>query len=75
MIGAVLKPDEEEEKKGVPIQTGRWLAFIPIMLLAFAAVRDLVPPRALSDTAPATEFSARRALVPLQFIAVRPHPC
>ncbi len=46
-----------------------WLA-----LLIFVALQSIMPPAARSANAPADEFSANRALVPLREIAKLPHP-
>jgi hypothetical protein len=50
------------------------LTLVAISLLAFPAVSYLVPPAAVPATAPASEFSAERAIEHLKVIAREPHP-
>ena len=48
--------------------------FLLIVLLTFLAINQLLPPAALPDTAPPTEFSSARAIEDLKVIAQKPHP-
>src|SRR5215831_11106215 len=50
------------------------LTLVAISLLAFPAISYLVPPGAVPATAPASEFSAERAIEHLKVIAREPHP-
>ncbi len=57
---------------------GMWLKFtvmLAIMLIAVAiALWQLIPPNVIPASAPATEFSAERAMQDLKEIAQKPHP-
>jgi hypothetical protein len=50
------------------------LSFIFILLVAIAALSYLVPPAVVPGSAPATDFSAERAIEHLKVIAREPHP-
>jgi hypothetical protein len=50
------------------------LSFIFILLVAIAALSYLVPPAVVPESAPATDFSAERAIEHLKVIAREPHP-
>ena len=50
------------------------LSFAFILLVAIAAVTYLVPPAVVPASAPATDFSAKRAIEHLKVIARVPHP-
>jgi Peptidase family M28 len=50
------------------------LSFVFILLVAIIAVSYLVPPAVVPASAPATDFSAERALENLKVIAREPHP-
>jgi hypothetical protein len=50
------------------------LSFVFILLVAIAALSYLVPPAVVPASAPATEFSAERAIENLRIIARAPHP-
>lgn len=50
------------------------LTLVAISLLVFSAVSYFVPPAPVPATAPASEFSAQRALEHLKVIAREPHP-
>ena len=50
------------------------LSFVFILLVAIAALSYLVPPAVVPASAPATEFSAERAIENLKIIARAPHP-
>ena len=49
-------------------------AFLFLAALAWVSVALAVPPRAVPDSAPASEFSSGRALRHVRAIAERPHP-
>jgi len=51
-----------------------FLTFFFILLLAIIALNYLVPPAAVPASAPATDFSAERAMEHLRVIAREPHP-
>jgi Peptidase family M28 len=50
------------------------LSFLFILLVAIAALSYLVPPAVVPGSAPATDFSAERAIEHLKVIAREPHP-
>jgi hypothetical protein len=50
------------------------LTFILILFMAIIAVSYLVPPAVVPGSAPATDFSAERAMKHLKVIAREPHP-
>src|ERR1700730_12682076 len=50
------------------------IAFLVVTFFGFRSVRDLQPPRSVSETASSTQFSSGRAMKHLQIIAQRPHP-
>src|SRR5437764_1009167 len=49
-------------------------AFVFLAALAFVSVSLVQPPRAVSEDAPASEFSSARALKHVRAVAQRPHP-
>ena len=51
-----------------------FLAWVLIVVVAAVAIFFLRAPAALTDSAPATEFSAQRALVHVRAMAFAPHP-
>ena len=48
-------------------------SFVVVVLLVWLSFDSLLPSKVTLDTAPDTEFSAQRALVPLVQIAKAPH--
>src|SRR5580700_9028624 len=50
------------------------LTFLFILFIAFVALSYLIPPAVVPGSAPATEFSAERAMENLKVIAREPHP-
>src|ERR1051326_5024709 len=50
------------------------LTLLFIALFSFLAIREQLPPPAVDASAPATEFSAARALKHVEQISQRPHP-
>jgi hypothetical protein len=50
------------------------LTFLFILFIAIVALRYLIPPTVVPASAPATEFSAERAMENLKVIAREPHP-
>jgi len=59
------------------VQSAFLAAIVALLVLpaaAFLAVRALAPPRVVPAEAPASEFSAERALGLLKLIAAEPHP-
>ncbi len=50
------------------------ITFALLILIAFLAIRSIEPPTALDEHAPATEFSAARAMRDVREIAKKPHP-
>lgn len=52
----------------------RFLVFISFASIAFVTVVQTLPPSPLPATAPATQFSAERAIQHIQVIAKQPHP-
>ena len=48
-------------------------SFVVVVLLVWLSFDSLLPSKVTLDTAPDTEFSAQRALVPLSEIARAPH--
>ncbi len=53
----------------------RWAMFFAVLALAsLLGWRAALPPAALPAAAPATEFSAERAMADIRVIAARPHP-
>ena len=54
--------------------TEPWLTLLFLALASVLALRPLVPPAAVSASAPTSDFSAERAFNHLEFIAREPHP-
>jgi Peptidase family M28 len=50
------------------------ITFALLILIGFLAIRSIEPPRAVDENAPATEFSAARAMRDVREIAKKPHP-
>ncbi len=50
------------------------ITFILLILIGLFAIRSIGPPRAFDEKAPATEFSAARAMRDVREIAKKPHP-
>ena len=50
------------------------ITFALLILIAFLAIRSIEPPAAVDENAPATEFSAGRAMRDVREIAKKPHP-
>ena len=50
------------------------ITFALLILIAFLAIRSIEPPAAVDENAPATEFSAMRAMRDVREIAKKPHP-
>jgi hypothetical protein len=50
------------------------ITFALLILIAFFAIRSIEPPAAVDENAPATEFSAGRAMRDVREIAKKPHP-
>ncbi len=50
------------------------ITFALLILIAFLAIRSIEPPHAVDENAPATEFSAARAMRDVREIAKKPHP-
>ena len=50
------------------------ITFALLLLVGLVAIRSIEPPDALDVNAPATEFSAARAMRDVQAIAQKPHP-
>ena len=50
------------------------ITFALLILIAFVAIRSIEPPAAVDENAPATEFSAGRAMRDVREIAKKPHP-
>jgi Peptidase family M28 len=50
------------------------ITFALLILIGFSAIRSIQPPAAVDANAPATEFSAARAMRDVREIAKQPHP-
>jgi len=50
------------------------IAFALLILIGLLAIRSIAPPAAVDENAPATEFSAARAMRDVREIAKKPHP-
>src|SRR5438270_13761060 len=62
---------QARSKLSLPWSFAYWLI---VILLAAIAIRSLDAPPSVSDAAPATEFSAERAMAHVRTIARLPHP-
>lgn len=61
-------------KEGIPGPIARLAVALWLVLLVWLGASSVAPPPVIPETAPATEFSAARALRHLRVIAAKPHP-
>jgi Peptidase family M28 len=62
-----------DESRGLDSLAGP-VTFALLILIGFLAIHSIQPPAAVDENAPATEFSAARAMRDVREIAKKPHP-
>jgi hypothetical protein len=65
---------QSQKEAAVPRPLFRLAGGLWLLLLAAFGISTVLPPRVVPETAPASEFSAERAMKHLRVIAAKPHP-